>query len=76
MRYHTCECGNLEMWTSGMAPFNCRICQACNTTYGGGEPEDHEWMTLYNERAGDPYEMCTTVQRAGSTSYTHQHNIC
>lgn len=62
MRTLRCKCGESVMYTS-MGVFNCEVCDKCGTTHAGhpdhhAEPEPHTWITRYNQRTGEPYEIC------------------
>lgn len=46
MLYHTCKCGKLESWTSGMPTTACTKCDVCGTGFGGVEAKPHDFTLV------------------------------
>jgi hypothetical protein len=64
MQYYRCKCGYRKCWSSGLPVRPCDVCPKCGSTLAinpdsHATPEPHQWITRYDERTGEPYEMCT-----------------
>lgn len=62
MIYYRCKCGQCESWGS-MPPARCNSCPTCGSNLATGpdehrEPESHQWFARYDEKTGEPYEVC------------------
>jgi hypothetical protein len=59
---YRCKCGN--RWaSSSMGMQDCQGCPKCNTTLASHPnyhkaPAPHEFITRYNPKTGEPYEVC------------------
>ena len=71
MQYYRCKCGNATAWTSMGVP-GCTRCSKCGSDLAQGpeghsdKPDDHAYVTKYDQNTGAPYEVCRTCYKRRS----------
>lgn len=60
MRYHTCKCGALEVWESGMSLEPCYACSKCGTNAFGRAPLPHDYYEskVETDEGDKPLSRC------------------
>jgi hypothetical protein len=55
VRHFHCKCGANEWW--GEMPL-CARCKKCGASPYGDSLQPHEFVTRYDERTGEPFDIC------------------